>query len=445
MLKMTEESLRNLETEKSIIGNIVNLGHLIKTALAAGVTSASFSLAEHAEIFATMSDMARERVGIDLMTLSARLPKYGAYLTELAELAITDALFGDQCEDLKKLEASRTLVDGMEGLKAKVFEKPFDTEKHQQAVAELQGGFMQIAGGHRMKSLDDALKSYCERLENTRDFKSIPILRGFDKSVFHCGETFVLAGDTGAGKTALVAGSVNLMLDSGLSVLYVCTESSSDDILARIVAARCGVPHYKIINRTATANEHERHLAAMMDMKSRFRKQLAFHCIDGSKLTPSGISESVKRLALKAGAVDVVIVDYLGGVRPDVPVRNGNKTVEVEQIIMALHDVFVDAKAAGLVLCQYSRQGQEDARKGVEPQLNWLRDCGSIEALAHVVAHIVTIPEKDGKQKEFFLVCNQKHRNTEEFCCPLRWTGATYEAMQGSARVDAGDIPQVAF
>jgi len=442
---MAEESLRNLETEKSIIGNIINLGHLIKTALSVGVTADSFSLPEHAEIFTTMTDMSRERVGIDLMTISARLPKYGVYLAELAALSITDAFFGDECEDLKRLEAARTLVDGMEGLKAKVFEKPFDTEKHLQAVDAMRGVFMQTAGGHRMKTLDDASKAYCERLESEHDFKSIPLLRGFDKSVFHRGETFVLGGDTGAGKTAMVAGSVNLMLDVGLSILYVCTESSSDDILARIVAARCGVPHYKIVNRNATKDECERHFAAFRDITSRFGKQLAFHCIDGSKLTPSGISESVKQLAAKAGAVDVVIIDYLGGVRPDVPIRNGNKTLEVEQIITALHDVFVDAKAAGLVLCQYSRQGQEDARKGAEPQLNWLRDCGSIEALAHTVAHIVRTPAKDGEDEKLYLVCNQKHRNTDAFCCPMLWTGATYEVMQSSARVDAGDIPQIDF
>ena len=440
-----DESLRNIETEKSVIGIIVNEGHQIKAALAAGVTADSFSLPEHAEIFATMTDMARERVGIDLMTISARLPKYGGYLAELAALAITDALFNDQCEDLRRLEAARTLVDGMEGLKAKVIEKPFDTERHLQAVDAMRGAFMQTAGGHRMKTLDDASKAFCERLERERDFKSIPLLRGFDKSVFHRGETFVLAGDTGAGKTALVAGSVNLMLDAGLSVLYVCTESSSDDILARIVAARCGVPHYRIVSRNATKDECERHLAAFKNIMARFRRQLAFHCIDGSKLTPSGISESVKQLAATAGAVDVVIVDYLGGVRPDVPIRNGNKTVEVEQIITALHDVFVDAKAAGLVLCQYSRQGQEDARKGAEPQLNWLRDCGSIEALAHTVAHIVKTPAKDGEDEKLYLVCNQKHRNTDAFCCPMLWTGATYEAMQNSARVDACDIPQVDF
>ena len=102
--------------------------------------------------------------------------------------------------------------------------------------------------------------------------------------------------------------------------------------------------------------------------------------------------------------------------------------------------ICVYAGAGLLVLAQYSRQGQEAARGGVEPQLNWLRDCGSIENLAHVVAHLVRHEER-GKPTESFLVCNQKHRNCPPFRVPLVWTGASYGMAAPSPNADAGDIP----
>ena len=170
--------------------------------------------------------------------------------------------------------------------------------------------------------------------------------------------------------------------------------------------------------------------------------RLFFHCLgDRLPMTPGAIAGSLKQAEAKAGRVDVVIVDFLQGLRPDVAKRNTTKVIETEEVITALHDMAADAGAGLLVLAQYSRQGQEAARKCEEPQLNWLRDCGSIENLAHVVAHLVNRPSRDGKSIECFLVCNQKHRNCPPFCVPLVWTGASYGMAAPSPKAGAEDIP----
>ena len=138
--------------------------------------------------------------------------------------------------------------------------------------------------------------------------------------------------------------------------------------------------------------------------------------------------------------MDIVIIDFLQNMKPDILKRNATKTTDMEDVITALHDMAADAGAGLLVLAQYSRQGQEAARGGAEPQLNWLRDCGSIENLAHVVAHLVRHEER-GKPTESFLVCNQKHRNCPPFRVPLVWTGASYVMAAPSSNADTGDIP----
>ena len=430
------EALINVETENAVLGTCINESQHVKTAISLGVTPKTFTTKENIAIFKEMQDMAMQRVSIDLVTLSARHPDLNMYLVNLVSSMVTGVMFEEQCADLKRLEAARNLAKGCEKLIGNLNADPFDIDAHVRLQDAMRSAYVQTTAGHKVMMANEAGSVLVDRMQSKQDYTSIPILKSFNKIVFHKKETFVLAADTGSGKTALAAGAVNEMLDAGLSVLYVCGESPSDDILARIVSARCGVPHYKILNRTASRDEYERFQQAFGEIMQRHSKKLAFHCLgNGMKFTPCAIADSAKQLAAIAGGIDVIIVDYLGCLRPDIPVKNDNKTQEVEQIINDLHDFFDDYNAAGFVLCQYSRAGQVEARKGSEPQLNWLRDCGVIENAAHVVAHIVKKPEGD-----MYLVCNQKYRNIQPFCIQLKWTGATYEAIPNT-NANENDVP----
>lgn len=431
------EQLVNIETENAVLGTCINESEHVKTAMSLGLTSKTFTVKENVTIFKEMTGMVVHRVNIDLVTLSARLPDLTMYIANLATSNFTGVMFEEQCADLKRLEAARNLAKHNEKLSGDIHSNPFDVDSHIRVMDAMRSEYVQTTAGHKVMMANDAGNALIDRCESKQDYTNIPILKSFRKTVFHKGETFILAADTGSGKTALAAGAVNEMLDAGFSILYVCGESSADDILARIVSARCDVPHYKILNRTANQNEYERFQNAFGYIMQKYGKKIAFHCLgNGMKFTPCAIEDSAKQLAMVAGSVDVVIIDYLGCLRPDVPIKTGNKTQEVEQVITDLHDFFDEYKAAGLVLCQYSRQGQVEARKGSEPQLNWLRDCGVIEDAAHVVAHIVKKPEGD-----MYLVCNQKYRNIQPFCVQLKWTGATYEAIPNS-NANADDIPE---
>lgn len=439
-----EESnkLGNLETEGAVIGICINEGHLVKTAMAMGITPKSFTSVENMAVFDVLRDMSVKREDIDLVSVSARLPKLNVYIAELAAGAVTSVLFDQHCDDLKRLEGARNVCADIVKIDALAHENPFATVEILKAIDGMRSGYMQTVSGHNVKAFPEVGKEALDRLENPDDFTNIPILKGFGASVFHKGETFIIGADTGAGKTAFAAGAVNQMLDAGFSVLYVCGESSCTDILTRIVSARCGVPHYKILSREATKDEWGRFMESLTYLK-RHGKRLGFHCLgDRLPFTPSSIENSTKQMAAVAGSVDVIVIDYLGCIRPDIPVRSGNKTQEVEQVINALHDLFEDFGAAGLVLCQYSRQGQEAARRGEMPQLNWLRDCGVIEDAAHAVAHIVKKPLEKGKPQDFYFMCNQKHRNIKPFCVQMAWNGATYEAVaERDVKADETDIP----
>lgn len=438
-------TLVNETLERNLLGcclmpDGVGAANVMK-AMSAGVKPGTFAIKLNGQIFEIMAGLASRREAVDLMTVSARLPAMKDDLAAMMAEAVSDAAADDWAGDLVRLAAARKLANDTGELLRGLADDPLDTEKHLAFLDGLRGAYSQTAGGHGVKTATEAGRTYLDRLSDNGARKNVPILLGADMHVFNAGELFVLGGDTGAGKTALAAGAVNAMIDAGLSVVYACCESGADEILARIVAARCGVPHYLFMNRDATEEQWKAHNAAFQVIKSQ---KLAFHCLgDGLQMTPSGIAASVRRMTAKWGKVDVIVIDFLQGFRPDATRRNGNKTSDVEDLITGLHDLFAEVGAAGLVLCQYSRQGQEAARRGEEPQLNWLRDCGAIENLAHVVAHIVK--RNHGGAKITELVCNQKSRNCPPFKRSLAWNGAAYVAASPSPMVDAADIPPDSF
>ena len=435
--------MKNVDKEKTVIGCCINDSNCVKTAITLGLKAQCFTDPICQTIFETMENMMRECVGIDIMTVSARLNDYFEFLAECADQAASYAvLFDANAMDLIKLAAVREADDKIKKISIDMHDNPLDIADHVRKLDAVSKKFSQTVTGHGMGTAEEAIEAYVEMITSDVKFEFIPLLRGLNKPLFHRRETLVLAGDTCAGKTAFAAGSVNLMLDQGMSVLYCCCESSMAEILGRIVAARCDVDHKKFLNRVATQAEWERHNIALQQLKA-YNKTLAFHCLgDGVKLTPSAIESSMKQLTEKAGRVDVVVIDFLQQFHDDYVKPGTSKTEEMESVMKKLHDLFSNNGASGLVLAQYHRSGQIEARQAKEPQLNWLRDCGEIENLAHVVLHLsLDEPIPKGQMiGKFSLVCNQKARNINPFRIPLRRTGSTYE-VDVSRNASADDIP----
>lgn len=433
---ITQKSKFNqIDLENNLLGSCINDGvTLVKKAMSAGLTPDTFigQGGDNAKIFDVMCELANRREDVDAPKLTARLPELMTYIYTLAGNAVTSVLFDEWCRDLKTFEGTRMARYKWGCINKLMDDDMFDRDAIIRGMEAMRSSYVQMTAGHRMKTFNDGADELISGFSQKKDFTSIPLLKGFTRGIFRRGETFVIGAGTGTGKTAFAAGAANLMIDEGLTVLYVCGESSTRDIVARIVSARCGVPHDKLYERSATRDEWQRFLDATAYIKKNRGDRIGFHCLgDGLAFTANSIADSAKQLRDVTGSIDVIIIDFLGVMHPNKEVKSGNKVVEVSNTIKELHDVFGELGAAGLVLCQYQRQGRDqskkDGGKDSEPQLSWLRDSGEIENLAHAVAHIVVNKDERGSIIDSYFVCNEKHRNIRAFNVRMKWNGGTYE------------------
>ena len=109
--------------------------------------------------------------------------------------------------------------------------------------------------------------------------------------------------------------------------------------------------------------------------------------------------------------IKLLIVDYLGLMKPESGNKNRTKENEVSEISAGLKAIAKELDITIIALSQLSRKVEE--RPSKEPQLSDLRDSGSIEQDADIVIFLMR-PEYYGMQVEVAGLTNiyiAKHRN----------------------------------
>ena len=427
------DELRNSELEAHVIGGCVTDYARFKQARSAGLTVDVFTSEEARTVWQTMEELDDRREAFDDMKLMTRLPALSVFLARCVDVP-TFTLFDDWVVDLRNLSAARIADAALMDARTELAAEPLKPDKIHSILEAIPSTYRQKATGRRLPTLQDTGKEYIDQIEG-RTARDIPLLKNWRQSVFHSGELFVLGGLSGKGKTALATTAVNTFIDNNLSVLYCCSESSRVDILARIIASRSGVLHWRIQDKTATPAELEATYKAFREIMSQDKRLFIYGLGDGH-MTPEAVRGCINRFAAKCGHVDVLVIDYLQDFDVE-KVRSGmSQTNVMEEIIGKIHDIAADAGAACLALSQYNKEGEKEANENREPQKWWLKDASKIEHEAHVIAALWL--KSDG---EYYLKC-LKHRNCGDFEIKLASNGAGFALAEPEAKADVTDIPK---
>jgi len=203
-------------------------------------------------------------------------------------------------------------------------------------------------------------------------------------------DLIILAGRPSMGKTAI---SVNILVNAAKflnkdieddkdkkGVGFFSLEMSADQLTARILSMECSINATKF--RTGNLSESEWEVIAT---RSGEVSKLPIFIDDTPALSISAIRTRVRRMVRKHN-LSFLIIDYLQLVRGNGGKSSENRVQEVSQITQGLKALAKEFNLPVIALSQLSRAVEQ--REDKRPQLSDLRESGSIEQDADVVAFI---------------------------------------------------------
>lgn len=201
-------------------------------------------------------------------------------------------------------------------------------------------------------------------------------------SGMHPKEVIILAARPGGGKTALSLNIVaHLTLNEQLRkhVAFFSLEMSKSSILNRLMCSHARVDAHKWRMGFLNAEERRRLQVALAEVQ-----EAKLRIYDQSGITMPEITKRIRRLA-KEEALHLAVIDYMQLIGSHGRVENRNQEVSIisRQFKMLASELEIPL----IVLSQLSRQG-EHRRGNMQPILSDLRDSGSIEQDADVIAFI---------------------------------------------------------
>ncbi|HTX60074.1 MAG TPA: replicative DNA helicase [Verrucomicrobiae bacterium] len=234
---------------------------------------------------------------------------------------------------------------------------------------------------------------------------------------FHPGNFIILAARPGMGKTSFALNmAVAAARETGQAVAFFSLEMSNDELVQRLICAEARISMNNVRRGNIKPDQWEDISKALGALS-----ELPIFLDDQGALTVSDVRSRCRRLKSMHRELSAVFIDYLQLVRPGILSRNSNRNEELSEICRTLKVTAKELEVPIIALAQLNR-GVE-TRQDKHPMLADLRDSGSIEQEADVVAFLYRDgyyhPEAPEPDLTEFIIA--KHRNGPTDTIKLRF------------------------
>lgn len=412
---------QNTDAEASLLGAIlIDSDAIVKIADIVQVND--FYDPKHLRIFDAVSQLYEKHQPIDVLTLSDQLRNTGfldfvggpAYLTELTNFVPTAAHVEQYAEIIANKALRRRLIKASQDIVALGYQEEQNLET---LIESAETKLFEINQRHVKQdivSLETILAESFDRLDELHKdkgklrgvptgFKDLDnILAGLQRS-----DLFILAARPSMGKTALALNLAhNVALQAKEPVLLFSLEMSKEQLVDRMLAMESGVDAWALRTGNLTDSDFEKIGLAMGSLS-----EAQIFIDDSPGITVSDLRTKARREA-HMRPLGLIIVDYLqlmsGGARFG---GDGNRVQEISEISRGLKGIARELNVPLIALSQLSRS--VESRTPQIPQLQDLRESGSIEQDADVVAFIYREDyyNPDTERKNITDIFVKKHRN----------------------------------
>ncbi|HKU17990.1 MAG TPA: replicative DNA helicase [Candidatus Saccharimonadales bacterium] len=411
----------NIEAEASLLGAIlIDADALVKIADLVGIDD--FYDPRHARIYEAIIALYERRSPIDVLTLSDQLKGNGfldmvggaSYLTELTNFVPTAAHVEQYADIVAQKALRRRLIKASQEMTTLGYD---ESKQLRDLIEEAEQRLFQVSQQHvkqSIVSLETILADSFDRLDELHKDKGkirgVPtgfrdldnVLAGLQRS-----DLFILAARPSMGKTALVLNLAhNVAIQAKEPVLFFSLEMSKEQLVDRLLSMESGVDAWALRTGNLTDADFEKIGQAMGTLS-----EAKIYIDDTPGITVSDLRTKARREAHQHG-LGLIIVDYLqlmsGGGKFG---SSDNRVQEISEISRGLKGVARELNVPLIALSQLSRS--VESRSPQIPQLADLRESGSIEQDADVVAFIYREdyynPATENKNITTILI--KKHRN----------------------------------
>jgi replicative DNA helicase len=391
----------NIDAEKTILGAIL-LDNAAHAEAAERLEPDDFSLDSHRRIFQRMTDLRDSGRAIDIVTLAEELARYKevetvggvAYLASLTEGLPRRPVI----EEYIRIVKDKSLLRRLMGICSAAIARAADqSETALEVLGDAEARLLEVSekGITRgLQPLDQIVANSFGSIDNlykeSREVTGLATdFTDFDRmtSGLQKGELVIIAARPSMGKTAFAINlAQNAAVNHGATVAIFSLEMSKESLLRRMLASQAWVDQRRLQQGFLGREDHMKLQNALNQLvESRM------YIDDTAGISLAEMRAKARRLRQTAGALDLVVVDYLQLMSATLPAAGGkkyeNRTQEVSAISRGLKALAKELDVPVVALSQLSRSSE---RRGDDkrPMLSDLRESGAIEQDADVVCFI---------------------------------------------------------
>jgi replicative DNA helicase len=355
----------------------------------------------HELIYIAMLETKRDRLPLDVVTLSAKLPKLASYLHDCITATPTPESVNYYATKVieeatrRRLALAGTIIQS----KAQTADLPAAMDHAKKEIDNL----INRNQATRPSYVSDELIPYLDEIDKPKDYPLSPwpslndILGGFRP-----GALYIIGARPGIGKT-IVGLQIAWELSKDGPVSFHSLEMGKSELYNRIISMEAEVYIGNIEKGSLTDYDWTKVAKARTEIQ---KHQLAIHDKSGQNLMQiRALANSVKA----NGKLRAVVVDYLGLIQDT---ERGRKRYEmITDISIGLKNLARDLQVPVIAIAQLNRGPEQ--RKDSKPDLADLRDSGGIEqdADAVILLHRESIAEdKFEWQKSWMIMKVAKNR-----------------------------------
>src|SRR5512140_3746957 len=404
----------SVDAERSILGAVLLDNFAFHQASSQNLQPEDFSLDSHRRIYARIRDLGDQGRAIDLITLAEELSRNKeieaiggvAYLSSL-----TDGLpHRPNIEQYVRIVKDKSLLRGV--IFATDVLSAAEAALYQLSDQRFSQGFQNVSQivQNSFGSID-ALYERGQRITGLEThYKDLDDLTsGFQKS-----DLIIIAARPSMGKTAFAMNiAENAAVKDAKVVGVFSLEMSAPSLLLRMLCSCSSVDSHKLRTGFLAKEDYNK----LVDGLGKLAEAPLF-IDDTPGISLSEMRAKARRLQHQQGRLDLLVIDYLQLMSAGGSKRQENRTQEVSAISRGLKMIAKELDVPVIALSQLSRAPENRGGKDSEPKLSDLRESGSIEQDADVVAFIFR-PEQydrdnpDLQNKAKLLIAKQRNGPTD--------------------------------